>query len=108
VTKQFSAPRKGCSVKLKVSVPDPCRYLPDLQSAPLDYGFGSSPFFSCLQGDNKKSFFSYLFYLLLTVGTFTLVFKDNKLLRSNNTVEIRIEGSGSAKPIKLTDLDPEY
>ncbi len=47
-------------------------------------------FFSGFQDAN--SFFSLRFfvYILRTVGTFTLVFKNNKSLRRHKTVEIKI------------------
>jgi hypothetical protein len=63
-------------------VPDPCHFAMDPDPDPcirtLDYGSGSC------------SFRQWLFCLLLTVGTFTLVFKDNKSLRSHKTVEVKV------------------
>ncbi len=41
----------------------------------------------------KNTFFSSLFFALLSTagtGTFTSFFKDNKLLKSHNTVEIKV------------------
>ncbi len=67
-----------------------------------------------------NKFFSVFFCFLLTVGTVTSVFKDNKLLKSHKTAEIKIllnfcllkEGSESVQII--TDpggpklIDPLY
>ncbi len=48
-------------------------------------------FFNGLQDDNnEKSFFSNYFCLLLTVGKFTQVIKNNKLLRSHKTIDIKV------------------
>ncbi len=48
-----------------------------------------SSFLSDFQGDTKKTFFSGNFFcLVLTEGTFSTFFKDNKLVTSHRTVEI--------------------
>jgi hypothetical protein len=80
---------------------DPYHWIPDPDPA---------LYFSGFQDANKNNF-----CLLLTVG-FTLVFKDNKFLRSNKTIEIKgflnflllTEGYGPRRPKKLTDPDPEH
>jgi hypothetical protein len=41
------------------------------------------------RGNKNKLFFNFFAYLLPTVGTFSSDFKNNKLNRSHNTVEIK-------------------
>jgi hypothetical protein len=71
-------------------------------------------FGTCFQDGNKNLVFSLNYFcLFLTVGTFTLVFKDNKSLRSHKTVEIMFffsllkKGSGSVQIITDSDPDPK-
>jgi hypothetical protein len=62
--------------------------------------FSSVPF----EMPTTKRFFTSFFCLILTEGTFTTVFKDNKSFRSHKTIEIKVlsvfcllmEGSGSS------------
>jgi hypothetical protein len=67
----------------------------------------SSIFINDLQDANKKEFKKNCSCILLFEGTFTSFFKDKKLKRSHNTVEIKvfltifclmIEESGSRRP----------
>jgi hypothetical protein len=64
--------------RIRIRIPDlyPCITYPGLDSDP-------NLFFSGFQDENKKYFFC-----LLTVGTFTSVFKENTTLRSHKIVEI--------------------
>ncbi len=56
----------------------------------LDSGSGSCSFLQWLSRHQQKiSFFPTWFCLLLSVGTFTSVFKDNKFIKSHKTVEIK-------------------
>ncbi len=74
----------------------------------LIYGSGPALFVSDFQDVNKKSFFEFvlLITLILSIGTFTSVFKDKKSLRSHYLNSRRIQEI--QKHTDPAPTDPEH
>jgi hypothetical protein len=70
----------------KSCVPNPVNFGTDPDSRPVPLDYGSCSFHQWLSKRQQKESF---FRLLLTVGTFTSVFKDNKPCGSHKTEQIK-------------------
>ncbi len=85
----------GNPIPTRFLAPIDCSKIPALiriliRALEYESGSGSCSFHQWLSRFQQKRFFLKVFCLLLTVGTFTSIFKDDKSLRSHKTVEIKV------------------